>query len=324
MTVMFNHKTQDAWEAITESLIQNGWIISASFPVESESSVDIHHKEMAATVSSVFLSCRKRSDDSHLEPALWTGFGGTGVASQIRDAVTEGLKEFEALKLNPVDEMVASYGRALRVLSQNWPVLDGDEPVGPIRAMNEASRVVAENQIRRITGGRIKVADLSPEAAMALTLYGIFGLAEFAYDDALNLSKSLNISLEGKTGGYNADGRFIGINTQAAGAGMRASRAEAEDTGFHAPLIRKGSKLRLARPGERHPKRLEHPQTEWDILHGMIMAYREGDVPVARGYLKRHADGNEDFFKALLQVWAAEMPDEKLRKEAQALLFGLR
>jgi len=53
-------------------------------------------------------------------------------------------------------------------------------------------------------------------------------------------------------------------------------------------------------------------------------SYREGDVPVARGYLKRHAEGNEDFFKALLQVWAAEMPDEKLRKEAQALLFGLR
>ena len=277
----------------------------------------------AAAGSSVFLACRKRLPASG-EPALWTGFGGTGVASQIRDAVVEGLKSFEALKLNPVDEMVASYGRALRVLSRNWPVLDGDEPVGPIRAMNEASRVVAENQIRRITGGRIKVTDLSPEAAMALTLYGIFGLAEFAYDDALNLSKSLNISLEGKSGGYNADGRFIGINTQATGAGRRVSRATAEDTGFHAPLVRKGSKLRLARPGERHPKRLEHPQTEWDILHGVIMAYRQGDVPVARGYLKRHAEGNEDFFKALLQVWAAEMPDEKLRKEAQALLFGLR
>jgi len=281
-------------------------------------------KNMAAASSAIFLSCRKRTIRENSEPAFWTGFGGTGVASQIRDAVFEGLKEFEALKLNPVDEMVASYGRALRVLSQNWPVLDGDEPVGPLRAMNEASRVVAENQIRRITAGRIKVADLSPEAAMALTLYGIFGLAEFAYDDALNLSKSLNIGLEGKTGGYNADGRFIGINTQAGGAGRRAARTTAEDSGFHAPLIRKGSKLRLARPGERHKRRLEHPQTEWDILHGMIVAYRQGDVPVARGYLHRHAEGNEDFFKDLLQVWAAEMPEEKLRKEAQALQFGLK
>jgi adenine-specific DNA methylase len=78
-------------------------------------------------------------------------------------------------------------------------------------------------------------------------------------------SKSFNISLEGKSGGYNAEGRFIGINTRATGAGRSVSRTTAEDTGFHAQLVRKGSKLRLARPDERHPKRLEHPQTEWDI-----------------------------------------------------------
>jgi|WetSurMetagenome_2_1015567.scaffolds.fasta_scaffold1568622_2 hypothetical protein len=53
------------------------------------------------------------------------------------------------------------------------------------------------------------------------------------------------------TSSADPDGRFIGINTEAA-----------EDTGFHAPLLRKGSKLRLARPEERNEKRLENPQTE--------------------------------------------------------------
>ena len=158
---------------------------------------------------------------------------------------------------------------------------------------------------------------------MCLTLYGIYGLGEFSYDEALNLSRSLNIALEGKTGGYNADGRFIGINT-AAGSGRRSRKAKAEETGFHAPLIRKGSKLRLARPGERNKRRLEHPQTEWDLLHGLVMAFREGDVPVARGYLSRHAEGREDRILDLLDVWAAEMPDENLRKEAQAMAFGFR
>ena len=53
------------------------------------------------------------------------------------------------MKLNAVDEMVAAYGRALRVLSEQWPVLDGDEPVSPLRAMNEAGAVVAQYQITR-------------------------------------------------------------------------------------------------------------------------------------------------------------------------------
>ena len=322
LTVMFTHKSQTAWEALTQSLIETGWNITASLPVESETQHGIHTKETASAISSVFLSCRKRNIDQN-EPATWSGFGGTGVQQKIRQAVKQGLEEFKVLRLNPVDEMVASYGRALRVLSEQWPVLDGDEPVGPVRAMNEASRVVAENQIYRITGGQLNVEDLSPEASMALTLYGIYGLKEFRYDEALNLSRSLNIRLETKTGGYTSDGRFIGINTQS-NTGRRARQAKAEDAGFHAPLIKKGSKLRLARPDERNQKRIENPQTEWDILHGLIMNFRKGDTPVARGYLSRHAEGKENLIKNLINVWASEMTDEDLRKEGNAIVFGLK
>ncbi len=322
MTIMFTHKSQEAWEALTRSLIENNWIISSAIPVESEFTKSQHIMNNASAASSIFIACRKRTSKS-TEPALWTGFGGTGVQERIQQAVKQGLKEFQALKLNPVDEMVASYGRALRELSEQWPVIDGDEQVGPIRAMNEASRVVSENQIQRITNGRLNVEDLSSEAAMAVTLFGIYRLAEFPYDEALNLSRSLNIALESKSGGYVSNGRFIGYGTQGS-AGGRAKKSEAEDKGFHAPLVRKGSKLRLARPEERHEKRKEYPQTEWDILHGTILAYREGDIPVARGYLDRHAEGKQALVKDLLNVWAAEIPDETLKKEARAILFGLQ
>ena len=321
LNIMFTHKSQDAWETLTHSLIDSGWIISAAIPVESETQHGIHTKDTASAISSIFITCRKRMITS-TEPAAWTGFGGTGVQNRIREAVVQGLAEFAPLHLNPVDEMVAGYGRALRVLSEQWPVIDGDEPVGPVRAMTEASRVVAEHQIQRITKGALQVTDLSPEAAMALTLFGIYGLLEFPFGEALNLSHSLNIELAAKTGGYTPNGRFIGINTAAAGK-RRADRAKAEDTGFHAPLVKKGSKLRLAAPEERRDARLEQPQTEWDILHGVIMAFRQGDVPVARAYLDRHAPEKKALIRHLLTVWAAEVPDDVLQKEARAILFGL-
>lgn len=321
MTLMFTHKSQEAWEALTRSLIENGWTITASMPVESEAGDSTHQKDMAAAASSIFLACRKRRS-SEGEVAVWTGFGGTGVAQRIREAVREGLQEFEPLRLNPVDEMVASYGRALQVLSENWPVLDGDEPVSPVRAMNEASSVVAQYQISRLTGGRLKVDDLNPEAAMALTLFGIFGLSSFPFDEALNLSRSLGIKLEAKTGGYLVQGRMIGINAEQ--SSRRAGRREEEAAGYPAPLLRKGSKLRLALPEERRRTRLDDPQTEWDVLHGLIMAYREGDIPVARAYLQGHSGGREQAILDLLGVWAAKVTDDKLRREADAILFGLR
>jgi hypothetical protein len=37
-----------------------------------------------------------------------------------------------------------------------------------------------------------------------------------------------------------------------------------------------------------------------------------------------HAEGRQELILDLLHVWVEEMPDEKLRKEAQTLLFGLK
>jgi hypothetical protein len=296
---------------------------TAAFPVESEAADSMHQVNVAAAASSIFIACRKR-DTTDETPESWTGFGGLGVQHKVRAAVQQGLAEFAPLKLNPVDEMVAAYGRALHVLSQHWPVMDGDEQVSPLRAMNEASRVVAEHQIQRITAGRLRVDDLDPETAMALTLYGIYGLLEIPYDDLLTLSKSMNIRLEGKAGGYRIEPgqRFIGINQETTGRRSRGTGAETQ--GFAAPLARKGSKLRIALPEERDPRRLERPQTDWDRLHGALLAYRRGELPVARQYLSTHAADRTERIADLLAVWAREMDDDKARAEAENLLFGLR
>jgi putative DNA methylase len=319
MTVMFTHRTQEAWEALTRSLIESGWSITSTMPVESEAASSIHQMNRAAAASSIFITCRKR-DAANDMPATWTGFGGTGVAQRVREAVRQGLNDFSALNLNPVDEMIAGYGRALHVLSENWPVYDGDDPVSPVRAMSEASAVVAQYQIERLTQGRLHVADLSSEAAMSLTLFGIFGLSDIPYDEVLNLSRSLGISLEDRSGGYEAKEARIGINAAVRGR----QRAGDGEVGYHAPLIRQGAKIRLSLPEQRHASRLDAPQSEWDVLHGVIRGYRRGDIPVARAYLNEHAAGREQVIIDLLAVWAAEITDERLCKEANALLFGLK
>ncbi len=254
MTLMFTHKSQDAWETLTRSLIENGWIVTSSFPVDSEFANSMNIMDQASAVSSIFITCRKRQT-AQTVPAIWQGFGGQGVQRRIERAVLEGLEEFDRLRLNPVDEMVACYGRALQVLSENWPVMDGDEQVSPVRAMNEASRVVAQNRIGRITNGRITVAELDSETAMTLTLYGIWGRGEIAYDDILNLSRSLGIGLETRSGGYRVNDHEIGINPSAAG---NRSRGTGDNRGYPAPLVRHGSKMRLAMPEERDNRRLKN------------------------------------------------------------------
>ena len=319
LTMMFTHKTQDAWETLTRSLVLNGWTIASTFPVESEGSNSMHQKDMAAAATSIFIACRKR-DMEEREPSIWSGFGGTGVRQLIHQAVEQSLRDFAVLKLNAVDEMVASYGSALKVLSEHWPVMDGDELVSPITAMREASTVVAQYQMSRISGGQMSVNDLKPEAGIVLTMLGIYGTGSFAYDDALSLSKSLNIRLENKVGGYHEEDAMVGINDEV----NKRSRRDEEEEGYYAPVVKKGSKLRLVLPEERNARRLANPQQEWDMVQGIIMAYREGDIPVARAYMQKYGTGSENKLLNILQIWADNCGREDLRKETQRLIFGLK
>lgn len=319
MVLMFTHKTQEAWQTLTRALIENGWLITSAFPVDSESGASLHQKDMAAAASSIFIACRKR-DMAEREPAIWRGLGGSGVLAQLKEAVRRSLAQYEVLKLNAVDEMVASYGSALKVLSENWPVMDGDELVSPMQAMREASTVVAQYQMTKLTEGRLSIDDVAPEAGIALTVFGIYGMGYFPYDDALSLSRSLNISLANKAAGYAAEGRMIGINDEISGR----QRQDDDFEGYFAPLVRKGSKLRLVRPEERIKKRLENPQSEWDMVQGLLMAYRAGDVPVAKAYLDKHGEGRKEKLVGVLKVWADGCGSNELQKEARQLLFGLK
>jgi hypothetical protein len=99
--------------------------------------------------------------------------------------------------------------------------------------MKEAGTVVARYQMTKLTDGRLSVDDVAPEAGVALTLFGIYGMNWFPFDDALSLSKSLNIRLETKAAGYRDEGRMIGINDE------RKGKAQSDDEeGYFAPVVK--------------------------------------------------------------------------------------
>lgn len=305
MTLMFTHKSSDAWETLTNALIQSGWDITACMPVESESGYSTHQMNMASAASTIFIACRP-ADRGDREPSSWA----YEVKGKLETAVREGLGEFERLKLNPVDRMIASWGRALRIYSAHWPVQDGDDEVPPTRAMQEAARVVAEEEVSRLSGGLVTVDDLDAESRLAVISLGINGLGDFAFDDALQMSRSLNFRLQERSGNYRAsDDAVAYVKT---GEDERA-----------APLAIRGNKLRLLKPEERAEARLENPQTLWDVLGGLIVTYRDGGIVAARNFLTQHGKRDSEALRGLLKVWAKECRDEELKREAQLIDYEL-
>lgn len=308
MTMMFTHKDQSAWETLTRSLIEQGFVITASVPVESEAGDSMHQKDKASASTTVFITCRKRMQEN-VDQAEWIGIGGNGVKRRVRDAVKDAITEFAHLKLSPIDEMIACYGRALQVLSERWPVYDGDEVVGPSVAMAEASAVVAGREIARMTGGRFSMDDFDSETAFALTVFGASGFGAMRFDDAANLSRATGIAMPEKSGGYNvADGQI----------GLAPKRKNAE---VHAPLQKNGSKIVLLAPDARDARRIERPQTTWDKAEGALLAYRQGDEVSARAYLDRNG-GATDAVRAVIEIISSGAGGE-WSDAAKAVIFAI-
>ena len=91
MTLMFTHKATGAWDALTTGLIEAGFAITASWPINTEAGGSLHIRDKAAANSTVFLACRPR-------PAAGSSDGGgywEDVEPLVAGAVRERVEEFQ-------------------------------------------------------------------------------------------------------------------------------------------------------------------------------------------------------------------------------------
>ena len=120
MTVMFTHKDTSAWDALTKGLIEAGFIITASWPVNTEAEGSLHIKDKAAANSTIFLVCRPRPADQVDETTYWED-----VEPLVAKAVRTRVEEFQKAGIGGVDLYLASFGPALEEFSRHWPLKRG-------------------------------------------------------------------------------------------------------------------------------------------------------------------------------------------------------
>ena len=67
-TVMFNHKSTAAWDAITVALIDANFTITRTWPVKTEAESSMHIKGKAAARTTILLVCRPRDENPFPKP----------------------------------------------------------------------------------------------------------------------------------------------------------------------------------------------------------------------------------------------------------------
>lgn len=188
LTVMFTHKKQEAWEALFASLIEAGFTITATWPVKTESEHSLHQAKKNAAQSTVILVARVRAERAG------TGYFDARMQAEIRTAAERTAERLAAEGLNPVDQLVGSFGPAMAVFSAYDRVkTDTGETVGVGEAIDIAADAVANWRIRRLAEGGL--AGVEPEAQFALLCWATLGAADFRFNEARLLGHAVGMDV---------------------------------------------------------------------------------------------------------------------------------
>jgi adenine-specific DNA methylase len=114
-TIVFAHKTTEAWETLVSALVRAGWTATASWPLHTESPGRLRAQESAALESSVFLACRPRSADAGIAYLH-------EVSEGLRSRIRKRLDYFWAQGIRGADFFISAIGPALEVYSRHAEV----------------------------------------------------------------------------------------------------------------------------------------------------------------------------------------------------------
>ena len=230
MTLMFTHKATGAWDALTKGLMEAGFIITASWPVNTEAVGSLHIKNRAAAKSTIFLVCRPRHSPAagggmrvHEAGATYGETTDTvyweDVEPKVAGAVRERVEDFQKAGIAGVDLYLASFGPALKEFSRYWPLKRGtprevpeerrrrrqhllfEEEWDPYAATPEDALDVARREVKRwrleqLTHLKAN-ADLDPATAFFVLAWDAFRAPMFSYDEALRLARAVGVDLDG-------------------------------------------------------------------------------------------------------------------------------
>lgn len=312
MVVVFAHKQPDAWETLVSGIIRSGFVVDASWPIQTERTARARSLSSAALSSSVWLVCRKRPDSA--------GRGWDNrVLAEMRERIATRLRQFWDAGIRGPDFVWAATGPALEAYSRHPVVMKANEP-GQAMSVSEflkhARRIVVDFVVGRVLPG---TGEETAAALDEITTYYLlhrhdFGLAEARIGPCILYAVSCGLS----------DGALAGPLDVLARKGARRAAGDDEDEADDEEGTRGGSTVRLKTWKQRTRRGLGYegpggrPPPLIDQVHRLMQLWKAGD----RAQVDRYIDDRELRHSAELP-YVLQALIELSEKEERAILESL-
>ena len=323
LVVVFANKHPDAWETLVAALIRAGFVVDGSWPIQTEMGNRNRAIASAALSSSVWIVCKKR-------PPARPGWDTT-VLNEMRDNITQQLRDFWDAGIRGPDFVWAATGPALEAFSKHPVVKKANDPnqlMSVSEFLREVRRMVVDFVVGRVLtqdGDQDLPRATTRGAATGLddvTTYYLlhrhdFGMEEAPVGGCILYALSCNLS----------DSALVNQHDllAQAGKGGASDEPEEDDPPEDAEATSGGAKVKLKPYNRRQGRNLGleapggRPVPLIDQVHKLMHLWRAGDQVKVDDYLDTRGLQRNALFNQILQALielAAAGSDERSILEA--------
>ena len=309
LVVVFANKQPSAWETLVSALIRAGFVVRASWPIQTEMVNKVAGG--ARLSSSIWLVCRRRPASAR--PG-WDG----GVLSEMRSNITERLRQFWDAGIRGPDFVWAATGPALEAFSRHPAVKKADaqgEVLSVAEFLRQVRRMVVGFAVSRLLAGGSTESRAAAELD-DLTTYYLLHRHDYGLDPApagacILYAVSCNLS----------DAELAGGLDLLARGGASATVVPDEDGDEDGPeTAGSASEARLKPWNRRRGRNLGEPSTDGapppliDCVHRLMQLWKTGEQGRVDRYLAGRGLWRHELFARVVQAvieLAAEGSEER-------------
>jgi len=291
LVLVFANKQPDAWETLVSALIRAGFVVTASWPIQTEMQTRQRSLSAAALSSSIWLVCRKR-------PAAARPGWDTKVLGEMQANIIKRLRDFWDAGIRGPDFVWAATGPALEAFSRHPVVRKADTPGEQLTVADFLVRVrrmvvgfVVSNLLAQDGGATYELDDLT---TYYLLHRSDFGLEPAPAGACILYALSCNLADSDLAGRFDVLARG---NKRARGADDDMDEGESS-----------GSEARLKAWNRRRSRDLgamSHdgkPPPLIDCVHKLMQIWKAGEQSRVEAYLEDQGLMRHELFARVIQA----------------------
>ena len=295
MVVVFANKQPEAWETLVSALIRAGFVVDASWPIQTERENKVAGG--ARLSSSIWLVCKKRPATAR------PGWDGK-VLAEMQENIVECLRDFWDAGIRGPDFVWAATGPALEAFSRH-PVVRkadrADERLTVAEFLRHVRRMVVGFVVSRLLrhDGGGATDELDDPTTYYLLHRNDFGLGAAPAGACILYALSCNLSDADLAGRLDllTRGTRAGPVEAPEGEGGAAEGSDAS-----------GSEARLKPWSRRRARDLGEPPAEGgappliDRVHKLMQLWKTGEQSQVDAYLESHGLWRHELFARVVQA----------------------